>query len=452
MTEKQKRKYKHKITPMKTIIIGYLVIIFIGTLLLMLPVSSRMHSWTPLEDALFTSTSATCVTGLVMHDTFTYWSLFGQIVILCMIQIGGIGFMTIAVSALTFTKLKIGLRNRYTLQESVNAPQMGGIVRMTRFILCGTAVFECAGAVLLAFRFCPRFGFWKGLYFSVFHSISAFCNAGFDLMGEEGAFSSLTAFADDVTVNLVISVLIIIGGLGFFVWSDLVHTKFRFSKFKLHTKTVLTATAALILISFVLLLIFDANGPVFSEKSYGETLLATLFQAITPRTAGFNTVDLAQLSDSSILLMIGLMLIGGSPGSTAGGFKTTTFAILCTSVISVIRRKKEVELFNRRIARDVLIHISCLVSLYIILFMSSSMLISALDEVSLKAAMFEAASAIGTVGLSLSVTPTLSGYSHLILICLMYFGRVGGLTLLLSLGESKRVNPSQLPVEQIAIG
>lgn len=446
------KRRKIKITPMKTIIGGYVIIILVGALLLTLPISTRAGIWTSFEDALFTATSATCVTGLIVHDTFLYWSNFGQIVILCMIQIGGIGFMTLAISALTLTKKKIGLRNRYTLQESFNAPQMGGIVKMTRFILSGTAIFELSGAALFAIRFCPKYGFFKGLYFAVFHSVSAFCNAGFDLMGDSGEFSSLTEYESDPIVNLVVMILIVMGGLGFFVWSDLVKQKFKFRKLRLHSKIVLITTAVLIISSFLLIMLFDQNGPAFAGKNQTQTVLGALFQAISPRTAGFNTIDLNLLSDASIMLMIGLMIIGGSPSSTAGGFKTTTLAVLFGSIFTEFKRRKSIEVFKRRLSTDVFVHVICVVSLYLFIFSAAGILISKIDDIPMKESLFESASAIGTVGLTLGITPDLSIYSHLILICLMFFGRVGGLTLLLAARESQSVDPSQLPVEQITIG
>lgn len=443
---------KKKLSPTLTISLGYFIIITLGTILLMFPFATSSGESAGVETALFTATSATCVTGLVIHDTFTYWSLFGQIVIIFLIQIGGIGFMTLAISAITLTKKKIGLRERTTLKESFNASQVGGIVRMSRFILGGALLFELIGALFLSTRFIPKFGFLKGLYFSVFHSVSAFCNAGFDLMGEGGEFSSLTSFNDDAIINLTIIFLIIIGGLGFFVWSDIIKAKFKFKHLKLHSKIVLTTTAFLIVIPFLLIMLFEKNGPVFEGKTQTQTVLYSLFQAVTPRTAGFNTVDLTQLSDSSIILMIMLMLIGGSPSSTAGGFKTTTLALMIISIFTVLRRKKSVECFHRRIDPSALIHLTCLITLYVFIFSIAGILICAIDGVTMKQAMFESASAIGTVGLSLGITPTLSGFSHLILIMLMYFGRVGGLTLLLSLHEQRNVGPALMPVENITIG
>lgn len=442
--------HKFKLSPLRTIVLGYTAIILFGALLLVLPISSRVGSWTSFEDALFTATSATCVTGLVVQDTYTYWSLFGQLVILILIQVGGIGFMTLAISALMLTKQKIGLRNRYTLQESVNAPQVGGIVRMTRFILLGTGIAEGVGAVLLAFRFCPQFGLWKGIYFSVFHAVSAFCNAGFDLMGGSAPFSSLTGFAADPLVNLVIIALIVLGGLGFFVWSDIGTAKFRFRKFKLHTKVVLITTAVLIVVPFLLTLLFESRNPIFGGKT-STYIFGSLFQTVTTRTAGFNTVDVASLSDATLVLMLLLMLIGGSPSSTAGGLKTTTFAMLAASIFSIFRQRKSIECFKRRIGDDTLLKIIAITALYVILFFTCGMLLCAFDGVTMKEALFETASAIGTVGITLGITSGLGTASHIILILLMFFGRVGGLTLLLAF-HNQGGTPSKYPVEKITIG
>ncbi|MGN0571500.1 MAG: TrkH family potassium uptake protein [Candidatus Fimenecus sp.] len=436
---------------MRTIILGYFCIILLGAFLLCLPISARSGHWTNFFDALFTATSATCVTGLVVFDTYTYWSIFGQLVILLMIQVGGIGFMTLAISAMTLTKHKIGLRSRYTLQESVNATQVGGIVRMTRFILIGTAIFEISGSVLLCFRFCPQYGFWKGLYFSIFHAVSAFCNAGFDLMGSSGAFSSLTQYAADPLVNFVISALIIIGGIGFFVWSDIKTNRFRFRRYKLHTKVVLVTTAALIVVPFLFMLLTERNNPSFKGAPL-TYFLSCLFQTITTRTAGFNTADLTVFSDATILCMIFLMLIGGSPSSTAGGLKTTTLAMLCASLVSIFKKRKNISCFHRRISDDALLQIISITALYTLLLFSCAMLICAFDSVSVKEALFETASAIGTVGLSLGITAGLSTVSHFILMALMFFGRVGGLTLLLAFHDQQSVTPSRYPVENITIG
>lgn len=443
---------KKKMSPTLTISLGYFIIVAIGTALLMLPVATRSGASAGIETALFTATSATCVTGLIIQDTFTFWSLFGQIVIICLIQIGGIGFMTLAVSAITLTKKKISLRERTTLKEAFNAAQIGGIVRMSRFIILGTVVVELFGAVVLSTRFCPKYGMIKGLYFSVFHSVSAFCNAGFDLMGGEGKFSSLTSMGNDYILNLIIMLLIIVGGLGFFVWSDILNSKFKFKKLKLNSKIVLITSALLIVIPFFMIMLFEKNGILFKDESQTQSVFTALFQTVTTRTAGFNTVDLNALSEPTILLMIMLMMVGGSPSSTAGGFKTTTLAMLVMSVFTMFKRKKNIECFHRRIENEKLIHLSCIITLYLIIFLLAAMLIGTIDGVPIKEALFESASAIGTVGLTLGITPSLSGFSHLILIGLMFFGRVGGLTILLSLHEQRYIGPALMPVENVTIG
>lgn len=440
-----------RLSPLRTIILGYVAIIVFGAFLLSLPLSARTGTWTNYFDALFTATSATCVTGLVVFDTYTHWSVFGQLVILLMIQVGGIGFMTLAISALTLTKRKIGLRSRYTLQESVNADHVGGIVRITRFILSRTAVLEILGAVLLSFRFCQQYGILKGLYFSVFHSVSAFCNAGFDLMGGNGAFSSLTAYAKDPLVNLTIAFLILSGGIGFFVWSDIQQNKLRVRRYRLHTKIVLLTTALLLLVPFLFMLFTERHNPEFQNDPLAYAL-GCCFQTITVRTAGFNTVNLTLLSDGTLLCMILLMLIGGSPSSTAGGMKTTTFAMLITSLFSVFKKRKTIECFRRRISDDTLLQIITISAMYILLFFGCGMLLCAFDPISLKEALFETASAIGTVGLTLGITTKLSAASQLILMALMFFGRVGGLTLLLAFHDQQSGRPSKYPVEKITIG
>lgn len=439
-------------SPTKFILIGYCCIILLGALLLCLPIATKQGR-TDFLDALFTSTSATCVTGLVRFDTYTHWSLFGQLVILALIQIGGVGFMTIAVTAVSLTKAKIGVNQRVIMQESVAAPGIGGIVRLTRSILIGTAVFELGGALLLAVRFCPKLGLARGLYFSIFHAISAFCNAGFDLMGYFEPSSSLITVGDDLYVNLIIMALIVIGGLGFFVWGDLWHKKFRFKNFTLHTKIVLTASAALIVLGGVLVYIFELGGTAFAGKGTGERILLSLFQSVTCRTAGFNTVDLTALSEPTKMLSILLMLVGGSPGSTAGGMKTTTLTVAALSILAVFRRRKSIECFGRRIDDDTLRSASSVIMMYILLCVSSALCIGAIESVPMISALFETSSAVGTVGSTLGLTPTLSPISALIITLLMLFGRAGSITILLALGSDRKGSAlSKLPLEQVRIG
>ena len=442
------RVKKHRLSPVKTIVLGYVIIILTGALLLTLPISTRDGVWTSFVNALFTATSATCVTGLVVFDTYTYWSVFGQIVILLLIQIGGIGFMTLAISALTLTKRKIGLRDRYTLQESVNAPQVGGIVKMTRFILFGTAIFEISGAVLLAFRFCPEYGLLKGIYFSVFHSVSAFCNAGFDILGTaENKYPSLTGYIGNPAINIAIMLLIIVGGIGFLTWDDIYTNKWHFKKYRMQSKVILVTTAILIIAPAVFFFFCDFTGLPLDKR-----ILASLFQSVTPRTAGFNTADLPAMTGSSKAIMTLLMLVGGSPGSTAGGMKTTTLAVLILSAFSVCRKKDDAEVCGRRIDGSTVKNAAAVAVMYFLLFFVGGIVISTAEGLPLSTCLYETASAVGTVGLTLGITPQLGVLSQLILIVLMYLGRVGGLTLIYAAVSNKNQSGAKLPLEKITVG
>lgn len=445
-------KPKRRFTPAQIIALGFLAIIFLGTLLLMLPISSRTGQVTPFLDALFTATSATCVTGLVVYDTYSHWSLFGQFVLLVLIQVGGMGFVTIALIINMLRGSKIGLGQRYLMQESVGLPQMGGILRATHWIVRCILLFEGIGALLLATQFIPALGFWRGVWYSVFHSVSAFCNAGFDLMGCDTPFSSMTAWMGNPVINLTLCALIVIGGLGFAVWSDVFRQRTLVRRYRLQTKIVLATSAALLILPFLFFFLYEFRTPQWADLTQGEKFWASLFQAVTPRTAGFNTVDYAKFSGPSLVLTMALMLVGGSPGSTAGGIKTTTIAAVYLSVRSALRRKQDVEAFGRRLEESALAQAMVLITIYVLLFLAGACSISMLDGVPMVAAMFESASAVGTVGLSMGLTPTLSAPSHLILIFMMYLGRVGGLTLLYALADPKKKAPARMPVERISIG
>ena len=353
------------------------MIILVGTLLLSLPIATSGDGVTGVTDAFFTATSATCVTGLVRFDTYTHWTLFGQIVILCLIQIGGIGFMTVAIALVMIARRKIGINSRMIMQDSIAAPQVGGIVRMTKLVLVGTAIVEGTGALLLCFHFCPRFGIGKGIYFSIFHSISAFCNAGFDLMGIEEQFSSLTAEAGNWYINLIIMALIVIGGLGFFVWHDLIQSRFRFSKMRLHTKIVLVITILLIVVGTLVIFLLEQEAKVFSGLSIKDQILVSAFQSVSARTAGFNSINLADMTESAQFVMICLMFIGGSTGSTAGGIKTTTFGVLVISIGSVFRQKKALEIFGRRMEEGITRTASCIFMMYLGLSLTVAVILCA---------------------------------------------------------------------------
>lgn len=431
--------------------ISFMSIILIGALLLTLPISSRSGEATPFIDALFTSASATCVTGLVVYDTYTHFSLFGQIVILSLIQIGGLGFMIIATLFSLMLKRKIGLKERGMLQESVSTIHIGGIVRLTKHILFGTVIFEAIGAIILALRFYPDMGLKQGLYNGVFHSISAFCNAGFDLMGRFEPSSSLTLYSGDIVVNLVIMSLIVVGGVGFLVWEDIFTNKLKFCKYRLHTKIVLVVTATLIIVPAIIFYSIERTNS-FAGMGTTESWLASFFQSITPRTAGFNTVNIAELSEGSILLTIILMVIGGSPGSTAGGVKTTSFAVIILSLIASIRHTEDINVFNRRLERDVIKKAYDVITIYFMCCALAVLLICALQPFGLKEVFFEVVSALSTVGMSIGITPDLNSLSKFIITLLMFFGRVGSLSVALVFSEKKEYIPIRKPVEKISIG
>lgn len=446
-------KKRLRLTPAQIIVLSFFAMISLGALLLMLPISSRARVATPLETALFTATSAACVTGLIIQDTAQYWSAFGQTVIICLIQIGGMGVVTMAVVLMMFSGRKIGIKQRWIMQESISAPQVGGIVRMAGMILKTTLLVEGLGALLLALRFCPQFGLGRGLWYAVFHSISAFCNAGFDLMGANGApFSSLTAYSADWLVSLVIVLLILVGGIGFGTWKDIGDYRMKLKRYRLQTKLILSVTLLLVGGGFLFMLLYEFAQPQWSGMSAGERAAAALFQSVTPRTAGFNTVGLNKLSPGGQLVTLLLMLVGGAPGSTAGGFKMTTLAVLALCVRAAFRGKESSEAFGRRIPDSAVRNAAALFILYILLFLGAGVFIACYEGLPLMPALFETASAIATVGLSLGITGQLSALSHVILILLMFFGRVGGLTLIYAVSAGERPDGARLPMEQVAIG
>lgn len=434
------------------IALGYFLIITIGAVLLSLPIASRNNSFPGFVNAFFTATSATCVTGLVLFDTFTQWSVFGQIVILLLIQIGGLGFMTVVTIFSIFLRRRIGLKERGMLRESVNAMYIGGVVRLIKRVLIGTMIFEGIGAILLSIRFIPKMGLVEGIYNGIFHAVSAFCNAGFDIMGKYKAYSSLTTFSGDVVVNFTIMVLIIIGGIGFLVWDDILKNKYHFKKYQLHTKIVLTVTMILIGVGTILFYLFEKDN-LLNEMTIGENFLASLFGAVTPRTAGFNTVDMAALTPASKLLTIVLMFIGGSPGSTAGGIKTTTLVVLLISLRSSLKNEKGDNIFGRRFEDNTLKRASAVVSVNMILILSAALLISATNNtLALGDVLFEVTSAIGTVGLSTGITGSLNVFAQIIIIVLMFSGRVGSFSLALLFTEHRIPSSVQNPTEKINIG
>lgn len=444
-------KIIRRISRMQLIAIGFLAVILVGSLLLMLPFATKQGQTTSYVDALFTATSATCVTGLVPFDTFTHWTLFGQLVILFMIQLGGIGFMTIITMATLFMRHKIGLQNRMLIMESAGTITLSGIGNLVKRIIFGTAIFELSGAVLLATQFVPVFGWAKGLYVSAFHSISAFCNAGFDLMGELEAGSSMILFNGNVVVMITLSMLILIGGLGFFVWDDILVCRCRFRKYQVHTKLVLACTAVLTVVPFVLFFIFEYSH-AFEGMDLFDKLINSLFQSVTPRTAGFSGIDMSTLSEPGGIMTIVLMFIGGNPGSTAGGVKTTTIAIILISTVSYLQQDDDVNVFKKRIEENMVRRASSIAFIYFSMILISSFVISFIEPLSLREVLFEVVSAVATVGLSMNVTPTLSVVSKLILILLMYAGRLGALTFIMMLSKRSKQAILKRPVGKIMIG
>lgn len=440
-------KLIRKLSSSQIIIFGFMLVILTGTLVLMLPVSSQNGGVTNFLDALFTATSATCVTGLVVRDTATYWSSFGQFIILALIQIGGMGVITISLALTIASGRKIGIRQRNTMKEAISAHQVGGILRFTGFIVRLTLIFEALGALLLLILFIKEFSIGKALWYSVFHSISAFCNAGFDLMGVKEPYSSLVGYSNNLLLNGVIMGLIVIGGIGFLTWQDIFTNRHHIKRYRMQTKLILVTSFILIVLPAICFYALEFKGYPLQER-----ILLSLFQSVTPRTAGFNTADLNAMSEPAQALTIILMLIGGSPGSTAGGMKTTTFAVVIATSLAVFNQKESTSFFRRRVAEETIRNALTIFFLYVCLFSASGMVISAIEELPLLTCMFETASAIGTVGLTLGITRSLSSISKIILIFLMYAGRVGGLTLVFSAISHKQVNISKLPVEKLTVG
>ncbi len=454
MKQKKSRKTsaaRRGLSQTQYIAFGFFLLIMTGTLLLMLPVSSKSRQGMDFLGALFTATSASCVTGLVVADTWTQWSLMGQIVIITLIQIGGLGFITIGVFLSILLRRKIGLKERGLMQESTSALQIGGIVRLTKKIIKGTALFEGAGALLLAIRFVPQYGLWRGIFYSVFHAVSAFCNAGFDLMGHQAPYNSLSGYYDDWLVNLVIMSLIIIGGVGFIVWEDLSRNKLHFRKYLLQTKIVLILTAVLVFGGGVLFYLLEKDN-LMADMSLSGKILTSLFSSVTARTAGFNTIDTGALTDGSKFLTIMLMFIGGSPGSTAGGVKTTTIAVLLLYVYASIQRTYGVNIMGRRLEEDVIKQASSVFVINLFLALTVSLIIMGIQPLSMPDTLFETFSAIGTAGMTTGITRDLVPLSKFLVALLMYCGRIGSMSFALAFTQQKRLVRVQNPVERINVG
>ena len=445
MPEKSYKK-KH-MTSFQLIIMGFAGVILLGTVLLMLPFSSAEKVITPFHEALFTATSAVCVTGLVVKDTGSYWSLAGQTIILALIQTGGLGVVTVAASVSLLSGKKISLMQRSTMQDAISAPKVGGIVRLTRFILRGTFLIEAAGTVLLLPVFMGDYG-KKGIWMSVFHSISAFCNAGFDILGTDSSmFPSLTGYSGNILINLVIMLLIITGGIGFLTWDDIYTNKLNFKRYRMQSKIILMTTACLILFPAVFFYICD-----LTKLPMGKRLLAATFQSVTTRTAGFNTINISEMSEASKAVMILLMLIGGSPGSTAGGIKTTTVVVLIVFVRANLMEAAGCNVFNRRLDETAIRKASVVMCTNLFLILTGTIFMEIMQPFSLSDVMFEVFSAMGTVGMSAGITRDVCMASRMMLVFLMFCGRIGSLTFALSLKGHRHEAPIRKPVEEITIG
>lgn len=419
--------------------LGYLIVILVGSILLVLPFATR-NGQSLYIDALFTSASATCVTGLVVFDTAIHWTIFGQIVILCLIQLGGLGFTTfVTVLFMMIKRGNLGLYEKRAVLQSLGSTKLKGFGLLIKRIVIGTLIMELAGAALLSIRFLQDFDVAHGIFYAVFLSVSAFCNAGFDVLGVACGqeYASLTHYASDPLVVLVISALIIVGGLGFCVWGDLFDARFRLKKCQFYTKFILIVNSALLCVSTALFLLFERNNAAFGAN-FGEKLLNAIFCSTTARTAGFNTVSIESMTQSSYLLTVILMFIGGSSGSTAGGVKVGTFSVILMGMWANLRGKRDIVFSKRRLDHTIVGQALAIFASYLILVLLSTITILAIEsQAGFSAVLFETVSALGTVGLSMSLTPTLSVASQVILIMLMYMGRVGVLTLSFALRAKK---------------
>lgn len=444
------KKFKN-LSGMQLIAFGFFFLIMTGTFLLMLPISSRNGTFTPFMTALFTATSASCVTGLILVDTFTHWSFFGQLVLLLLIQIGGLGFITIGTAVSLILRKKIGLKERGWIKESFNVLDIGGVVRLIKRVLKGTLLFEGIGALLLFIRFFPRMGLAQSIYYSIFHAISAFCNAGFDLMGRYEQYSSFTAYYNDPVVCFTLCFLILIGGIGFFVWSDIADHKFHFRKYALQTKMVLSVSAVLIFGGALLFYLIEGNR-LYADMDLTGKICSSFFSAVTPRTAGFNTTDTGALSEGGKLLTIILMFVGGGSGSTAGGVKMVTVFVLLLYLRSTLLRTTGTNIFGRRIETNTITKAAALLCTYLFFILAATLTICSIQDFPIGDTLFEVVSAICTVGMSTGLTGSLNGVSQIIIAFLMYIGRLGSLSFALSFTDHKKLTHIMQPVERINIG
>ena len=444
------KKLKKSFSGVQILTIGFIILILIGSIVLSLPISSVTGEYTNYLDSLFTSTSAVCVTGLVTLNTGAHWSVFGQVVIITLIQIGGLGFMSITAFVAMLLGKKITLKDRLYIQESMNAFEIQGIAKMVKYVVKFTFSVELIGAVLLSFKFIPEYGLRKGIGFSLFHSISAFCNAGFDIIGDG---NSMVSQSNSVLLLMVLSLLIILGGLGFSVIIELWNYK-KVKRLSVHSKIVLSITGGLIVVGAIFIFLLEYKNPeTMANMTFIEKITNSIFTSVSPRTAGFNSIPLDKLTNASVLMTIFLMFIGGSPGSTAGGIKTTTFGMVALTLVNVIKGREDTEAFGRRFSKETIYKSFALfmigTSIVIIVTMILSITEYGMDFLSV---LFEATSAFGTAGLTLGITSSLSVIGKIVIIISMYIGRVGPLTVALALTHRQKKQGYKYPEGKILIG
>ncbi|MGO5065461.1 Trk family potassium uptake protein [Clostridium sporogenes] len=441
---------RRRFTPVQILAIGFAIVIFVGAILLSLPISSQSGQRTPFLDCLFTSTSAVCVTGLIVVDTGTHWTYFGKTVIMLLIEIGGLGFMSFATLLALLLGKKITLKERLVMQEALNTFNIQGLVKLAKYILLFTLSIQGGGALLLSTQFIPRYGLAKGLYYSIFHSISAFCNAGFDLFGN---FSSLTTVYNNPVIVLVIAFLIIIGGLGFYVWYEIYHYKGH-KKLSTHSKLVLWATFLLLAIGTILMFIFESRNPgTMANMTSGNKILSSFFAAVTPRTAGFNSISTSDMTMAGKFLTIILMFIGGASGSTAGGIKVTTAGVLIMTVVCVVRGKQDTEINKKRISKEIVYRALAITIISLTLVITVTMILSITEvKFPFEYYLYEATSAFATVGITLGLTTKLSTIGKIVILLTMYVGRVGPLTLAIAFARKLKNSSIKYPEEKILVG
>ena len=450
ITDKINKFYK-KLTFTQVLVWGYLLLVLVGAFILSFPFCSREGIHTPYFECVFITTSAFSGTGLTLYDTYTHWSFAGQVVLLIVMQIGGIGFMSMTIFMLSFTNKKIGLKSRVTMRESVGGISGSGIVKMTRFILNGTILMELAGALILCVFYVPHLGVGMGFFFALFHSVSALCTAGLDLMGYFEPGSSLITAQTDVLLNVTLIILLTIGGIGFITWHDVYEHKLHFKKYHLQSKLVILITLIFYVVGVGLGLLFEWHDALIDNKPGDKVLIMSMLMT-SGRDAGFAPLVVNALRPATILILIVFMFIGGSPGSTACGIKTTTFSVMILTIVSVFRKRKSVECFGRRIEEGTVRNACCVTTLYLVVVITGTMIISAVDGFELTPVVFETVSAISSCGLSMGITSSLSFPSQMVITFIMFFGRVGGLTFIISLTSDTAHAKSQLPEEKIMVG